>query len=241
MQPIVINENNELVDGQRRILAYEQLGEKEIPIYRIDLEQIVLGEFHANSNRKDFTSSERVAISIAVEKYLQEHSRTAGRPAINKKTYGNIIKDSVPSHNPSSSDVSKNNVVKLTKFSGRLKDNVSKYFGISRNTLDKEKRIVEAAENDSQSFEELRQRVDRKKISVDKGFKIIQKKIERDQIIAAAREATNDSNETLLHGDFREQSNKISDCSVDLVFTDLPIIQRIFYSTKTLQLSLIEY
>lgn len=60
MQPIVINEHNELVDGQRRILAYEQLGEKEIPFYRVDLEQIVLGEFHANSNRKDFTSSERV-------------------------------------------------------------------------------------------------------------------------------------------------------------------------------------
>ena len=113
MQPIVINENNELVDGQRRILAYEQLGEKEIPIYRIDLQQIVLGEFHANSNRKDFTSSERVAISIAVEKYLQEHSKRAGRPRINKLTDGNIIEDSISSQSSSNSDISKDNVVKL--------------------------------------------------------------------------------------------------------------------------------
>lgn len=75
LQPIVINENNELVDGQRRILAYVQLGMKEIPFYLVSLKQIVMGELHANSNRKDFTSSERVAISIAVEKYLREHSR----------------------------------------------------------------------------------------------------------------------------------------------------------------------
>jgi ParB family chromosome partitioning protein len=31
LQPIVINENNELVDGQRRIKAYIQLGSSEYP------------------------------------------------------------------------------------------------------------------------------------------------------------------------------------------------------------------
>jgi hypothetical protein len=55
-----------------------------------------------------------VTISIAVEKYLQENSRGAGRPAINKQIEGDIIKDDIPSHNPSNSDVSKDNVVKLT-------------------------------------------------------------------------------------------------------------------------------
>jgi ParB family chromosome partitioning protein len=84
MQPIVINENNELVDGQRRIKAYTQLGRTEIPFFRVNLEQIVLGEFHANSNRKDFTPSERVAISKAVEKYLGEQSRHIGRPKLSK-------------------------------------------------------------------------------------------------------------------------------------------------------------
>ena len=147
MQPIVINESNELVDGQRRILAYEQLGKKEIPYYRIDLEQIVLGEFHANSNRKDFTSSERVAISSAVEKYLREYSRGVGRPRINKKADENFIKDSIPSHNYNATDsgISKNNVVKLATFSGRIKDNVSRYLGVTRNTLEKEKKIIEAS------------------------------------------------------------------------------------------------
>ena len=35
MQPIVINENNELIDGQRRINAYNRLGIKEIPFFRL--------------------------------------------------------------------------------------------------------------------------------------------------------------------------------------------------------------
>lgn len=53
MQPIVINEKYELVDGQRRIKAFVQLGIKEIPFFRVNLKGIILGEFHANSNRKD--------------------------------------------------------------------------------------------------------------------------------------------------------------------------------------------
>ena len=83
IQPIVINDKNELIDGQRRIKAFVQLGKTEIPFYQVNLEQIFLGEFHANSNRKDFTSSERVAISNAVEKYLEGHSRRVGRPRSN--------------------------------------------------------------------------------------------------------------------------------------------------------------
>ena len=48
-----------------------------------------------------------------------------------------------------------------------LKLNPAKYLGISRNTLEKEKMIVSAAEQDPK-FEELRKKVDLKKISVDK-------------------------------------------------------------------------
>ena len=55
LQPIVINENNELVDGQRRILAFEKLRRTEIPFFRINLQEIVLGEFSANHYRKDWT------------------------------------------------------------------------------------------------------------------------------------------------------------------------------------------
>lgn len=221
LQPIVINENKELVDGQRRILAYKQLGKKEIQYYQVSLEQIIIGEFHANSNHKDFTSSERVAISNAVEKHIREHSRGIGRPKIDQKTDRLITIGSEQSSNSTNPVIDKDYVVNLTTYSGRIKDNVSKYLGTTRNTLEKEKRIVEAAERDPQSFEDTRQKVDNRKISVDKGFKIIQKKIKRDQVIAAARESTDNSKiETLFLGDFREESKKIPYYSVDLIFTD---------------------
>ena len=225
LQPIVINENNKLIDGQRRIMACKLLGKTEIPCYIVSLEEIVLGEFHANSNRKEFTSSERVAISIAVEKYMREHSRGVGRPRDNQKVDEIITKYS--------SDKSTNNVVKLTTFPGRVKDNVSKYLGVTRNTLEKEKKIVEAAERDPASFEDIRQKVDRKKISIDKGFNIIQKQIKRGQILAStsASQTGNESKAlTLLHGDFREQSNSILNASIDLIFTDPP------YSSKDISL-----
>jgi hypothetical protein len=163
LQPIVINENNELVDGQRRIKAFIQLGKTEIPFYRVNLEQIVLGEFHANSNRKDFTSSERVTISKAVEKYLREYSRGVGRPRGNQKVDENTAKDNGPSLDSANTDLSKNNVVNLTTFSGRIKDNVSRYLGVTRNTLEKEKKIIEAAEQDPQRFHDLRKKSIRKK------------------------------------------------------------------------------
>jgi ParB-like chromosome segregation protein Spo0J len=55
LQPIVTNEKNELIDGQRRIQAYTRLGRSQIPFYRVSLKEIILGEFHANFNRKEFT------------------------------------------------------------------------------------------------------------------------------------------------------------------------------------------
>ena len=224
LQPIVINENNELIDGQRRIKAYIQLGLKEIPFYRVTLAQIILGEFHANSNRKDFTSSERVAISNAIEEFLRKHSKNVGRPRSVQRSDKSTIKDSRLILDPTN-EGSKNNVVNLTTFSGRVKDNVSRYFGISRNTLEKEKEIINAAEQNPELFGELVKKVDLKKISVDKAFHEIHKQNKRAQILASVR-STNDnsssSNVTLLHGDFRQLSKTIPNESIDLIFTDPP-------------------
>ena len=120
---------------------------------------------------------------------------------------------------------SKNNSVNLTTFSGRLKDNVAIYFGISRNTLEKEKMIVSAAEHDPKLFEELRKKVELKKISVDKAVHEIQKQIRKNQILASVRNSTDNlpsSNTSLIHGDFREQLTTMQTNSIDLIFTDPP-------------------
>ena len=77
-----------------------------------------------------------------------KHSRSVGRPRRNQKLDESVMKLSQDSTN----EKNKNNMVNLTTFSGRIKDNVSRYFGISRNTLEKEKVIVNAAKAKSRSL-----------------------------------------------------------------------------------------
>ena len=234
LQPIVINENNELIDGERRIKAYVRLERKQIPYYRVNLEAIILGELHANSNRKDLTTTERVNISNAVEKYLREKSRSAGRPRIAKdeEVEAGLIETTLDPQNTEKrlngihdkQINSKNNSVNLTTFSGRVKDNIAMYLGISRNTLEKEKMIVSATEQDPKLFEELRKKVDSKKISVDKAFHQIQKQVKKAQILASVRSTNfnSSSSNVTLQGDFRQLSKTIPNETIELIFTDPP-------------------
>ena len=227
LQPIVINKKNELIDGERRIKAYIHLKRKQILFYQVSLKQVLLGELQSNSNRKDFTSSERVAISNAVEKYLREYSRGVGRPRINQEANKNIEDNlSFPASSINATNTTKNNVVKLTTLSGRIKDNVSRYFGISHNTLEKEKEIINAAEQNPEAFEKIRKKLDQKKISVGKAFHEIQKQVKKAQILALASNTTTNNtspnNITLLYGDFRQLSKTIPNESIDLIFTDPP-------------------
>lgn len=67
MHPVVINENNKLIAGQRRIEAFKKLGTKEIPTTVVNLKNIVTGKFHENVIRKGFTSLEKFAIKKAIE------------------------------------------------------------------------------------------------------------------------------------------------------------------------------
>jgi hypothetical protein len=112
------------------------------------------------------------------------------------------------------SSKNKNNVVNLTTFSssslsstnfkltGRVKDNIAKYLGVSRNTLEKEKKIIEAAERAPEQFGELRKKVDVGKISIDKAFNELQKQVKRNQIITSARNSSSDSHLQKWHNTF---------------------------------------
>jgi hypothetical protein len=65
--------------------------------------------------------------------------------------------------------------------------------------------IVSAAEQDPKLFGELRNKVDSKKISVDKVVREIKKQIRKDQILASVRNSTynlTSNNISLIHGDF---------------------------------------
>ena len=119
-----------------------------------------------------------MAITKAVEEFFSKRPKGVGRPRNVQQLDKTTIKDSKLSSD-STNEGSENNVVNLTTFSGRMKDNVSRYFGISRNTLEKEKEIVNAAEQNPELFGELVKKVDLKKISVDKAFHEMQKQIKK--------------------------------------------------------------
>lgn len=70
LQPIVIDSDNRLVCGGRRLKAFQELGINKIPARTVSIQAIVLGEYAENEVRKDFTNSERVAIAKAVEMEL---------------------------------------------------------------------------------------------------------------------------------------------------------------------------
>ncbi|MCH7577403.1 MAG: ParB N-terminal domain-containing protein [Chloroflexi bacterium] len=77
LHPVVITPENRLIAGERRILAYEQLGRDSIPVTVIDIENIVRGEADENAARKSLTPSEIVAIDAAVRE--EEEKLAKGR------------------------------------------------------------------------------------------------------------------------------------------------------------------
>jgi len=67
LQPIVIDEDNNLIAGERRLLAFKELGKKEIDVNIINIKDSLKGEFDENVVRKGFSPSELVAIWQAMD------------------------------------------------------------------------------------------------------------------------------------------------------------------------------
>lgn len=78
LHPVVVNNNKELIAGQRRIEAAKRLGWPNIPVNIVNISNIIVGEFHENAVRKGFTTSERVAILAEVEKTRIGHKPAKG-------------------------------------------------------------------------------------------------------------------------------------------------------------------
>lgn len=143
--PVVINEKNELVAGYRRLRACRKMGWKEVPVTKVDLHKIALGEFHENVMRKDFTISEVVAIKHAIE------------PVI-KKEAGQRKKSGKPSADSSG---------------GETREIVAKSLGVSHDYLTKAETIVKAAKKAPAKYSRLLENVDAGETSVEYAYKVI--------------------------------------------------------------------
>jgi ParB family chromosome partitioning protein len=93
LHPVVINKNDDLIAGERRIRAFQLNGKTEIPVTVVDIAEIVRGEYAENEQRKDFTFSEAVAIkreiepaiaAAAKERMVSAHASRGSVPELDK-------------------------------------------------------------------------------------------------------------------------------------------------------------
>ena len=96
LQPIGVTASNELVFGQRRVLAFQRLGRTTIPARVIDVPALVLAEHAENEIRKDFTPLERVAIGEAVEAELKAMGERRGRPKQEGEGQRELVEEKIP-------------------------------------------------------------------------------------------------------------------------------------------------
>lgn len=153
LHPIVVSENGELIAGLRRLKACEKLGMTEVPVNVVKLEDLTKGEFHENMVRKDFTISELVAIQRHYEPLVKE-TRIGHRLTKEEEKKG---EESAP----------------FPK--GKTRDIVSKFAGVSHNTLMKAEKIVEAAEQEPEKFGGLLEHVDAGETSVHYAYTMIKR------------------------------------------------------------------
>lgn len=70
LQPIGIDSAYRLVFGERRLRAFKRLGRDTVPVRFVNLDSLMKGELAENEFRKEFTTSERIAIGEAIEREL---------------------------------------------------------------------------------------------------------------------------------------------------------------------------
>lgn len=120
LHPIVVQkETNKLIAGGRRLVCCKKLGWKEIEINLITLKDIIQGEFHENSVRKNFSVTEAVEIYEYIESHIEELRKEDGSESEPKD-----------------------------KFNNRILMRAAKYMGTSHDTLQKMRDIVKAAKEE---------------------------------------------------------------------------------------------
>jgi N6-adenosine-specific RNA methylase IME4 len=132
LHPIVVNENNKLVAGERRLAACKKLGWSDVRVTVVNIQEIARGEYAENVTRKDFTPSELVAITRAIEQ--RERDLAQQRMTLGKVSTGST---------------------------GKTRDKVAVPFGISGRTLEKARAVVDAAEAEPEKFNKLLADMDR--------------------------------------------------------------------------------
>jgi len=150
LDPIVVNENNEVIEGHQRLLAWISLGKKEPPAIRRvntggDLAKEIALSVEYNARRRHLVKSELALIVAQAFKKIEE------------LTQKQVFAAKTINTSNSETDLEKE---PLTKLAERV--------GISLPTLSKAKQVVE------KGTPEVKQAVEKGELSVERAYKIVQ-------------------------------------------------------------------
>lgn len=167
MHDVLIDSENNLVCGRRRLEACKHLGWQEIGCKIVDIDAL-RAEQDENTCRKDFTTSERVAIAKAIEE--RERAKAQERMKAQQPKKGENVeakaKKAGGENFPPPNELEE---------SGKSRDIIAKKVGMSAPTLAKAKEIVEAAEQEPEVFADLQRKMDATG-KVDPVFKELQQR-----------------------------------------------------------------
>lgn len=137
LHPVVVKKDRTLVAGHRRLEAARRLGWKEIPVTVIDVEDLLSAERDENTERKDFTPTEAVAIGRLIE----EIERPKALERLKARQFGGDADSATP---------------KL----GGVREIVARAVGMGHAKYDQAKAVVAAAEENPAAFGDLPAQMD---------------------------------------------------------------------------------
>jgi ParB family chromosome partitioning protein len=164
LQPLVVTPDLQLIAGQRRLVALQELRREDVPVYVVTGLDDALARLHAeqdeNTCREPFTPSEAVALGEAIEDL--ERQRAAERRRASQAKPGQKV-GAAPAKQAGQSAEPPQGAGKLPAPSekGDTRDRVAAAVGMSGRTYEKGKAVVKAAEEDPEGCGPIAEEMDR--------------------------------------------------------------------------------
>ena len=209
-EPIIVNENGIILDGHQRFRACNKLKIK--PAFEVKQFDDLLAEklfvIDVNLVRRQLTQAQRIQLSLRKKSILQEQAKR------NESLGGTGVQICTPL--------------------SRVNEVIAKNAGVSARQVSKFETISKKADV------QLLNRVLTAKTTIDKAYNDIKAEEKREKLILEAKQAAHSSASKqlpyeLFEGDFRAvASTKLTDSSIDLIFTDPPYNNESLYLYKDL-------
>ncbi len=169
LHPVVVTPEGKLVAGERRLAACKLLGWSRVPVRIVDnlddAQRLLRAERDENTERKNLSPSEMVAQGKRLE--------AVEKPRAEEVRLGNLTQNELP-------EVESYHL-------GKTRDKVGAAVGVSGKTYQKAAAVVQAAEEDPDTFAPLVERMDRTG-KVDGAYKeVIREQKRRERLSAIAQ------------------------------------------------------